>query len=102
MSAINATKNGGDPNAAAFNSSLKATPDKYVSLGDLLDYNKPDNRDLLIKTFGDQGITGFLQLTGATRSAGTNDEVQYWEEGRLHKTLAVTNIGSANAEADVT
>ena len=67
------------------NSLLKSSPDKYISLGELLKYNKPDNRDLLIKTYGDQGITGFLQLTGATRSAGVQDEVQYWEEGRLHK-----------------
>ena len=68
----------------------KTTPDRYVALGDLLDYNKPDNRDLLIKTFGDQGITGFLKLTGAVRSAGVADEVQYWEEGRLHKTVTAT------------
>lgn len=64
---------------------LKSSPDKYISLGELLKYNKPDNRDLLIKTYGDQGITGFLELTGATRSAGVQDEVQYWEEGRLHR-----------------
>tara|TARA_R100000406_G_scaffold92806_1_gene82223 strand:+ start:9025 stop:10446 length:1422 start_codon:yes stop_codon:yes gene_type:complete len=69
------------------NSLLKTNPDKYISLGELLKYNKPDNRDLLIQTYGDQGITGFLELTGATRSAGVADEVQYWEEGRLHKTF---------------
>ena len=68
----------------------KTTPDRYVALGDLLDYNKPDNRDLLIKTFGDQGITGFLKLTGAVRSAGVADEVQYWEEGRLHKSITAS------------
>ena len=93
MSAIDATKNGG-VTPTGYPSSLKTTPDKYTSLGDLLDYQKPDNRDLLIKTFGDQGITGFLQLTGATRSAGTNDEVQYWEEGRLHKTVAFNTVDS--------
>ena len=97
MAAINPNQNATD-----VNSLLKTSADKYVSLGELLDYNKPDNRDLLVKTYGDQGITGFLQLTGATRSGGTNDEVQYWEEGRLHKTLAVTNIAAAAAEADVT
>jgi len=80
---VSSTQNGSDVNAL-----LRTTPEKYVSLGDLVDYQKPDNRDLLIKTYGDQGITGFLQLTGATRSAGTNDEVQYWEEGRLHKTVS--------------
>ena len=91
MAAIDATKNGG-VTPSGYPSSLKTTPDKYTSLGDLLDYQKPDNRDLLIKTFGDQGITGFLQLTGATRSAGTNDEVQYWEEGRLHKAVDYTSV----------
>jgi hypothetical protein len=85
MAAINPTQNHSDVAAL-----LRTNPDKYVSLGDLLKYNKPDNRDLLIKTYGDQGITGFLQLTGATRSAGQADEVQYWEEGRLHKTATVT------------
>jgi hypothetical protein len=69
-------------------SKLLATPEKYVSLGDLIgDYAKPDNRDLLISTYGDQGITGFLQLTGAVTNAGTQDEVQYWEEGRLHRKV---------------
>ena len=80
--AISSTQNHSD-----VNSLLKTNPDKYISLGELLKYNKPDNRDLLIQTYGDQGITGFLELTGATRSAGVADEVQYWEEGRLHKTF---------------
>jgi hypothetical protein len=68
---------------------LKTSPDAYVSLGDLIDPTKPDNRDLLIQTYGDQGITGFLELTGAVKNAGTADQVQYWEEGRLHKTATV-------------
>ena len=59
---------------------------KYISLYDLV--NKPDNRDALIKTYGNQGITGFLQLVGATKAVATNDEVQYWEETRLHKKQA--------------
>ena len=71
-------------------STLKTTPDKYISLGDLLDPTKPDNRDLLVSTYGDQGITGFLEMTGATNNAGTADEVQWWEEGRLHKTFKGT------------
>ena len=41
----------------------------------------------MISTYGDQGITGFLTLTGAVNNAGTADEVQWWEEGRLHKTF---------------
>ena len=69
---------------------LRTSPQAYVSLGDLLDPTKPDNRDLLIQTYGDQGITGFLELTGAVKSAGTADEVQYWEEGRLHRTVTIS------------
>jgi hypothetical protein len=64
-----------------------------VSLGDLLDPTKPDNRDLLVNTYGDQGITGFLTLTGAVTNAGTADEVQWWEEGRLHKTVSISAGG---------
>ena len=56
---------------------------KYISLYDLV--NKPDNRDALIKTYGNQGITGFLTLVGATKAQATADEVTYWEEERLHK-----------------
>lgn len=76
---------------------LKTTPEKYTSLGDLLEYNKPDNMDLYVKTYGDQGITGFLELTGAKKNAGVSDEIQYWEEGRLHNsfTAEVTAEGTA-------
>jgi hypothetical protein len=69
---------------------LKTSPDSYVALGELLEYNKPDNMDLYVKTYGDQGITGFLELTGAKKNAGTSDQIQYWEEGRLHKTFTAT------------
>ena len=78
---------------------LRTSPQAYVSLGDLLDPTKPDNRDLLIQTYGDQGITGFLELTGAVKSAGTADEVQYWEEGRLHRTFTTDGAGLAAAIA---
>lgn len=93
------TANQGNSEIAAL---LKTSPDKYVSLGDLIDPNKPDNRDLLIQTYGDQGITGFLELTGAVKNAGTNDQVQYWEEGRLHKVLTTVAGGlTAAAEAEL-
>ncbi len=75
-------------------------PTKYVSLGDFInEINAPDNRDALVKTFGNQGITGFLQLTGAVKSNGTADEVQYWEETRLHPAQVATPAASAAASA---
>ena len=81
--------------------SLKTDPQAYISLGELLDTNKPDNRDLLISTYGDQGITGFLTLTGAVNNAGTADEVQWWEEGRLHRTITCT-IAAGTTDGDAT
>ena len=75
-------------------------PTKYVSLGDFInEINAPDNRDALVKTYGNQGITGFLQLTGAVKSNGTADEVQYWEETRLHPAQVATPAASAAAGA---
>ena len=73
---------------------------KYISLYDLV--NKPDNRDALIKTYGQQGITGFLQLVGATKAVATADEVQYWEEERLHKKQAGTLSAITAADATAT
>ena len=74
-------------NAGAFGvQKLEAA--KYISLYDLV--NKPDNRDALIKTYGNQGITGFLQLVGAVKAQATADEVTYWEEERLHKKATGT------------
>ena len=75
-----------DPAAAA--ASLNATPQNYTSLANLLDPTKPDVRDLYVQTYGDQGITGFLELTGAKKNAGTSDKVEWYEEGRLHKTVS--------------
>jgi hypothetical protein len=75
-------------------------PTKYVSLGDFINQvNKPDNRDMLVKTYGNQTITGFLQMTGAVKSNGTADEVQYWEETRLHPAQVVTFAASAATAA---
>ena len=79
-------------------------PAKYSSLGDFInEINAPDNRDQLVKTYGYQqisgGLTGFLSLTGAIRASGTADEVQYWEETRLHSTAKVTPTATAAVAA---
>ena len=78
-----------------------ADPTKYTSLFDFIDeVNAPDVRANLVKTFGNQGITEFLQLTGATKNAGTADEVTYWEEARLHQPQK--GAIKANAAEDAT
>ena len=82
-----------DYSPAAFR---RLDPTKYAALGDFIDQiNAPDNRDALVKTYGNQGITGFLQLTGAIKSNGTADEVQYWEETRLHPAQVASAAASA-------
>ena len=78
------------------NSFRRLDPTKYTSLGDFINQvNKPDNRDLLVKTYGNQGITGFLQMVGAVKANGVADEVQYWEETRLHQLQVATLSASA-------
>jgi hypothetical protein len=87
------TSQTGGTTLSGYAAGLKTSPDAYVALGTLIDPTKPDNRDLLIQTYGDQGITGFLQLTGAVKNAGTADQVQFWENGRLHATVAISAGG---------
>ena len=92
-----------NPTDFAPNSIRRLDPAKYVSLGDFIDeINAPDNRDTLVKTYGDQGITGFLQLTGAVKSNGTADQVQYWEETRLHPDQQVTPTAANAAVKTIT
>ncbi len=73
--------------------SLALDPRKYKALGDFLtangDFNKPEVRELLVSTYGDQGITGFLQLTGAVNTGGSADQIEWFEEGRRHKKYVV-------------
>jgi hypothetical protein len=90
---------GADLNLKNQGSNVTTTPEKYTTIDELLEYNKPDNRDLLIKTYGDQGITGFLKLTGAVNSAGAADHVQYWEEDRRHLVAEAGAVGTATSNA---
>lgn len=72
---------------------------KYVDLGNYInEVNKEDNREALIKTYGKQGITGFLSMVGAVKAQAVADEVTYWEEARLHQL----QLGTASAGLTVT
>ena len=89
--------------SGAQNPSFKLDPSKYDTIGTLIgEYAKPDVREALIKTYGDQGITGFLKLTGAVNAAATQDEVTYFEEGRRHQLLtSTTGSGAATSHNGV-
>tara|TARA_R110002074_G_scaffold160473_1_gene317990 strand:- start:31818 stop:33218 length:1401 start_codon:yes stop_codon:yes gene_type:complete len=81
----------------------QADPSKYSSLADFIkEVNAPDVRAQLVKSFGDQGISGFLEMTGAVTSAGTADEVTYWEEARLHQAQTVVTTATTTAAKTVT
>ena len=72
---------------------------KYVDLGSYInEVNKEDNREALIKTYGKQGITGFLSMVGAVKAQAVADEVTYWEEARLHQL----QVGTAANDLEVT
>jgi len=91
MATSPSTPTGGVANAS-YKPAFRAAPEKYSALDDLLlasadAVNKPEVRDLLIKSYGDQGITGFLKLTGAINNAGAADQIEYFEEGRRHRTI---------------
>ena len=76
------------------------SPEKYTTVEELLAYNKPDVRDELIKAYGDQGITGFLKMTGAVRSGGTADFITWFEEGRRHTTFEFGATTETTADED--
>ena len=68
---------------------------KYVDLGSYLnEVNKEDVRETLVKTYGKQGITGFLSMVGAVKAQATADEVTYWEEARLHQKQVGTSASN--------
>jgi hypothetical protein len=70
---------------------FKLTPDSYTTIDDLIKATKEDIMPDLVKTYGDQGLTGFLKLTGAVNNGGSSDQIEWWEEGRRHRSLAYTD-----------
>jgi hypothetical protein len=81
-----------DPSGSA--SDRRTSPETYTTLDTLLAKNKDFVIPELVQTYGEQGITGFLKLTGAINGAATNDQIDWWEAGRRHKTLAYTGDAS--------
>jgi hypothetical protein len=76
----------------------RLTPETYTTLGTLINPTKPDNRDLLIKAYGDQGLTGFIELTGAKKSTATADEVTWWEEVTAGATGTIVTASDLTGE----
>ena len=75
---------------------LRLTPETYTTIDSLVKTTKDLVIPELVETYGDQGITGFLQLTGAVVSGGSSDQVDWWETGRRHRIVG-GSLGSSAA-----
>ena len=81
-------------------SNLRLTPETYTTLDTLVKTTKDFVLPDLVETYGDQGITGFLDLTDAVKSGGTSDQVDWWEAGRRHRTLTARTDDAAGTSPD--
>ena len=77
----------------------RLTPEKYTTIDSLLDPTKDFVIPQLVETYGDQGITGFLKMTGAVIAGGTADQVDWWEIGRRHRTIVGT-LDATSGQSD--
>jgi hypothetical protein len=82
---------------------FKLTPDSYTTVDELIKATREDVMPELIQIYGDQGLTGFLKLTGAVNSGGSSDQIDWWEAGRRHRAYTLTdNFTSGSTGASVT
>ena len=79
----------------------KLSPDTYTTIDQLIKTNKDFVVPGLVETYGDQGITGFLKLTGAINGAATNDQIEWWEAGRRHAKMTFTISGQSGNSASI-
>jgi len=77
---------------------FRITPETYTTLDTLIKTTKDHVLPDLVETYGDQGITGFLKLTGAINSGGTSDQFDWWELGRRHSTLAYSGVSISGGD----
>jgi len=68
--------------------SFRIKPETYTTVDTLIKTTKDEVMPNLVETYGDQGITGFLKLTGAINSGGSSDQIDWWEAGRRHKSYS--------------
>lgn len=93
--------------AVSWTSALRVTPsakriatvENYATISGITGLNtidKPEIRDSLIRTYGDQGLTGFIRAIGAFVPVGA-DKKEWYEEVKLHNatTLVVKAADAA-------
>jgi len=101
MATINAASVAAGSTEFEAKSDLRLTPETYTTLNDLVKTTKDFVMPDLVETYGDQGITGFLDLTGAIKSGGTSDQVDWWEAGRRHRTITGVTDGLSTTTQNI-
>ena len=82
------------PAIDAAGSNFRISPENYTTIDTLIKATKDFVIPELTEIYGDQGITGFLKLTGAVVAGGQSDQIDWWEVGRRHKTVDYTSAAS--------
>ena len=80
---------------------FKITPDSYTTVDELIKATREDVMPELIQIYGDQGLTGFLKLTGAVNSGGSSDQIDWWEAGRRHRAYSGIALGTPGGAASL-
>jgi len=88
--------------AGNYPGAFRITPETYTTIDSLIKTTKDHVLPDLVETYGDQGITGFLKLTGAINSGGTSDQFDWWEVGRRHSTLAYSGVSISGGDTSAT
>jgi len=88
-------------NAAGNKPSFRITPDTYTTIDSLVKTTKDHVLPDLVETYGDQGITGFLKLTGAINAGGQSDQFDWWELGRRHSKLTYASADTTIDGSDL-
>ena len=98
MATIGSTRGTNIPALDAAGSNFRITPESYTTIDTLIKATKDEVMPDLVETYGDQGITGFLKLTGAINAGGASDQIDWYEAGRRHKTFTyvVTDLTVGN------
>jgi hypothetical protein len=73
------------------------TTENYVSTIDYLSaVHKPDINEVFTKRYGDQGITGLIEMLG-TKRAVANKEFTHFEEDWVHQTITIDTDADTKA-----
>jgi len=80
----------------------QATTQNYVSSIDFLDtIHKPDVGETLVKRYGNQSLTGFIDMVGGKKPVAMY-QYSHYEEDWLHQVFTVANDATQGASSDGT